>query len=62
MLGYTCEELLARDVQQLTYPDELVADVRNFRRVLRGSSRRTSWKSAFVTAAGTPSGDTCRSR
>jgi PAS domain S-box-containing protein len=52
LLGYREEELLDRDIQELTHPDDLAADLAEIRRLLRNETRTYQMEKRYLHKAG----------
>jgi PAS domain S-box-containing protein len=61
-LGYSTEELLALDFQQLTHPDDLDTDLHFLEQLVAGEIPSYRMRSATWTPRVVTSGPTCRSR
>ena len=53
ILGYTREELFAKDWAELTHPDDLAADIAQFERMLAGEINSYSMEKRFIRSDGT---------
>jgi PAS domain S-box-containing protein len=54
ILGYSCEELLQKTFQDVTYPDDLPASLDHFDRLLRGDIPSYALEKRYVRKNGTP--------
>ena len=52
IVGYTREELLARTFQDITYPEDLVAELEQFTRLMRGELSRYSLEKRYIRKDG----------
>ena len=58
LVGHSAEDLLARDFQSITHPDDLADSVEQMRRLLAGEISSSRWTSATSIATATRSGPT----
>src|SRR5439155_18046548 len=54
ILGYSRDELLAKDFRELTHPDDLQANLEQVERLLRGEVRTFSLEKRYLRRDGTP--------